>query len=338
MKPVPGAAVTQKPPRISEFGLIARYFAPLAAAAPEALDLVDDAAVIAPHAGHELVVTTDALVAGVHFLPDDPPDLVARKALRVNLSDLAAKGAVPRWYLLDAVFPNDLPEEWIAGFARGLRQDQDEYGIHLIGGDTASTPGPLTLAITAMGETPIGKMLRRSTARAGDDIYVSGTVGDGALGLLACQGTLAHLSDADRAALTDRYRLPRPRVTLGPKLIGLATAALDVSDGVVADLGHICETSHLAAIVEETNVPLSAAARAALEHAPDLIDRVLGGGDDYEILFTAPPCLAADLAALAGATGLPLTRIGRMAAGEGVQIRAAGGRLRRLARGGWAHF
>jgi thiamine-monophosphate kinase len=274
----------------------------------------------------------------VHFLPEDPPDLVARKALRVNLSDLAAKGAVPRWYLLDAVFPNDLPEDWIAAFARGLRQDQDEFGIHLIGGDTTSTPGPLTLVITAMGETPSGKMLRRSGARAGDDIYVSGSVGDGALGLLASQGKLAHLSDSERAALIDRYRLPRPRVTLGPKLIGLATAALDVSDGVVADLGHICETSHLAATIDEASLPLSPASRAALAAAPDLIDRILGGGDDYEILFTAPPEAAAKLAALAGTTGLAVTRIGRMAAGEGVQIRAADGRLRRLAKGGWAHF
>lgn len=333
-----GAAVTQKPPRTSEFGLIARHFAPLAAAAPEALGLVDDAALIAPRAGHDLVVTTDALVAGVHFLPDDPADLVARKALRVNLSDLAAKGAVPRWYLLDAVFPNDLPEDWIASFARGLRQDQDEYAIHLIGGDTASTPGPLTLAITAMGETPAGRMLRRSTARAGDDIYVSGTLGDGALGLLACQGELAHLSEVHRETLIDRYRLPRPRVTLGPKLIGLATASLDVSDGAVADLGHICETSHLAAIIEEALVPLSPAARAALAHAPGLMDRILGGGDDYEILFTAPPELAPKLAVLAGTTGLPLTRIGAMASGAGVRIRGTDGRLRHLAAGGWAHF
>jgi thiamine-monophosphate kinase len=331
-------AVTPKPPRAGEFELIARYFAPLAAAAPEALGLLDDAAVMTPRSGHELVVTTDALVAGVHFLPDDPPDLIARKALRVNLSDLAAKGAVPRWYLLDAVFPTDLKEDWIAAFARGLRQDQDEFGIQLIGGDTAATPGPLTLAITAMGEVPAGKMLRRSTARAGDDIYVSGTVGDGALGLLACQGKLAHLSENDRASLIARYRLPLPRVTLGPKLVGLATASLDVSDGVVADLGHICETSHLAATIEEVSLPFSDAARAALAHAPDLIDRTLGGGDDYEILFTAPPQVAPKLADLAGKAGIPLTRIGRMAAGEGVQIRAGNGRLRRLTAGGWSHF
>jgi thiamine-monophosphate kinase len=331
-------AVTRKPPRAGEFELIARYFAPLAAAAPEALGLLDDAAVITPRSGHELVVTTDALVAGVHFLPDDPPDLIARKALRVNLSDLAAKGAVPRWYLLDAVFPKDLKEDWVAAFARGLRQDQEEFGIHLIGGDTASTPGPLTLAITAMGEVPAGKMLRRSLARAGDDIYVSGTVGDAALGLLACHDKLAHLSEKDRASLIARYRLPLPRVTLGPQLVGLATAALDVSDGVVADLGHICETSHLAATIEEGSVPLSDAARAALAHNPDLIDRILGGGDDYEILFTAPPEAGPNLAGLAGKSGIALTRIGRMAAGEGVQIRAENGRLRRLAAGGWSHF
>jgi thiamine-monophosphate kinase len=331
-------AVTPKPRRAGEFELIARYFAPLAAAAPEALGLLDDAAVVAPRSGHELVITTDAVVAGVHFLPDDPPDLIARKALRVNLSDLAAKGAVPRWYLLDAVFPADLKEDWIAAFARGLHQDQDEFGIHLIGGDTASTPGPLTLAITAMGEVQAGKILRRSTARAGDDIFVSGTVGDATLGLLACQGKFAHLSEKHRASLIARYRLPLPRVTLGPKLVGLATAALDVSDGVVADLGHICETSHLAATIEEGIMPLSDAARAALAHTPDLIDRILGGGDDYEILFTAPPQAGPRLADLAGQSSISLTRIGQMAAGEGVQIRAENGRLRRLASGGWSHF
>jgi thiamine-monophosphate kinase len=331
-------AVTPKPPRAGEFELIARYFAPLAAAAPEALGLLDDAAVLTPRSGHALVVTTDAVVAGVHFLPDDPPDLIARKALRVNLSDLAAKGAVPRWYFLDAVFPADLTEDWIAAFARGLRQDQDEFGIHLIGGDTASTPGPLTLAITAMGEVAAGKMLRRSTARAGDDIYVSGTVGDAALGLLACQGKLAHLAEKDRTSLIARYRLPLPRVPLGPNLVGLASASLDVSDGVVADLGHICETSHLAATIEEASLPLSDAARAALDHAPELIDRILGGGDDYEILFTAAPQAGPTLADLAAKSGIPLTRIGRMAAGEGVQIRAQNGRLRRLTAGGWSHF
>jgi thiamine-monophosphate kinase len=331
-------AVTKKPRKAGEFALIARYFAPLATQAPEALGLTDDAALVAPRAGHDLVVTTDALVAGVHFLPDDPPDLVARKALRVNLSDLAAKGAVPRWYLLDTVLPNDLPEAWIAGFVRGLHHDQNEFGVHLIGGDTTSTPGPLTLAITAIGEVASGWMLRRSRAHAGDDIYVSGTIGDGALGLLATQGKLTGLSARDKALLVARYRVPQPRVTLGPRLIDLATAALDVSDGLVADLGHICETSKLSATVEEAAVPLSPAARKALSREPALIERILTGGDDYEILFTAPAAAAPVLANLAETVKVPLTRIGRMAPGAGVQVQFRDGSVRHLEAGGWTHF
>jgi thiamine-monophosphate kinase len=181
-------------------------------------------------------------------------------------------------------------------------------------------------------------MLRRSKAHAGDDIYVSGTVGDGALGLLATQGTLTGLAARDKALLVARYRVPQPRVTLGPRLVDLATAALDVSDGVIADLGHICETSKLGAVVEEAALPLSAAARKALTRDPALIEKILTGGDDYEILFTAQAAAAPVLANLAETVKVPLTRIGRMEKGEGVRVQARDGTLRRLEKGGWAHF
>lgn len=325
---------------LGEFDLIARYFAPLAAGTPGAFGLGNDAAVLDPAPGHSVVVTTDAMVAGVHFLPGDPADLVARKLLRVNLSDLAAMGARASGYVLDLALPPDLDEAWVAAFADGLRADQDEFGIALLGGDTVKTPGPLTLALTAFGEVPAGTALTRSGARAGDVIYVSGSIGDGALGLKALRGEIAGLTDTDRAALADRYHLPRPRLALGRALAarGLATAAIDVSDGLVADLGHVAARSGLAAEIEAQAVPLSTAARAALAADPGLREAVLGGGDDYELLFTAPPGAAAAIAALAEELALPLTRIGAMAAGTGVRVLDEAGAPISLAKAGWSHF
>lgn len=312
-----------------EFELIERYFAPLARGFPGAYGLRDDAAVIAPAPGHELVAKTDAIIAGVHFLPDDPPELVARKALRVNLSDLAAKGAIPRAYMVDLMLPRTLDEAWVAAFARGLAEDQDEYAVHLIGGDTDSTPGPVTIAVMAFGEVPAGRMIRRAGARAGDTIYVSGTIGDAALGLEALRGALPGLDARVAGFLAGRYRLPQPRVALGARLAGLVSAAIDVSDGLVADLGHLCEASQLAAVVESSRVPLSPAAQAVLAARPELIGTVLTGGDDYEILFTAP----------AQAPGVPGTPIGRMeAAPAGVTVLDRRGQRLALARAGWSHF
>jgi thiamine-monophosphate kinase len=326
-----------------EFELIARYFAPLAAGFPGAFGLLDDAAVIAPLPGHELVAKTDAIVGGVHFLPDDPPDLIARKALRVNLSDLAAKGAVPRAYMLDIMLPRTVTEDWIAAFARGLAQDQDAYRVHLIGGDTDSTPGPVTIAIMAFGDVATGRMLRRGGAREGDTVFVTGTIGDAALGLKVLRGKLAHLNTKAANFLVDRYRLPQPRVTLGPRLIGLASAALDVSDGLLADLRHICEVSELAAVVEAPRVPLSTAVRAALATNSERITTVLTGGDDYEILFTAPPAVLNELTELSKTLGVPITAIGRMESppiGKKAQITVLDESGEPLAfdRSGWTHF
>jgi thiamine-monophosphate kinase len=326
-----------------EFELIARYFAPLAKGFPGAFGLLDDAAVIAPPPGHELVAKTDAIVGGVHFLHDDPPDLIARKALRVNLSDLAAKGAVPRAYMLDIMLPRTVTEEWIATFARGLAQDQDAYRVHLIGGDTDSTPGPVTIAITAFGDVATGRMLRRGGARDGDIVFVTGTIGDAALGLKVLRGNLAHLDAEAAKFLVDRYRLPRPRVALGPRLVGLASAAIDVSDGLLADLRHICEVSELAAVIEAPRVPLSAAVRAALAANSERITTVLTGGDDYEILFTAPPAALDELTDLSRTLGVPITAIGRVESpptGRKARIRVLdeSGEPLSFDRSGWTHF
>jgi len=326
-----------------EFELIGRYFAPLAKGFPGAYGLLDDAALIAPFPGHELVAKTDAIVGGVHFLPDDPPELIARKALRVNLSDIAAKGAVPRAYMVDLMLPGETSEQWVADFARGLAEDQAEYGVHLIGGDTNATPGPVAIAVMAFGDIPADRMIKRSGARAGDKIFVTGTIGDAALGLKVLLGDMPELDASATAFLIDRYRLPRPRVGLGAKLTGLVNASIDVSDGLVADLGHICEMSGLAALVEAPLVPLSTAARAAVARRPGRIETVLTGGDDYEILFTARASSTGALTELSRVLDVPITVIGHMhSPSEGAQGKVAvlDERGRRLVfdREGWKHF
>ena len=327
-------------PKRNEFELIARYFAPLAEGAKGAQGLLNDAAVFDPARGDSLVITLDAMVEGVHFLPADPPELIGRKLLRVNLSDLAAMGARPRGYLLAAALPKDIEEAWIAAFASGLAEDQDVFRVMLYGGDTVATPGPLTLSLTAFGEVSKGRAMSRATARAGDDVYVSGTIGDGTLGLEALRGGLSALSEAERASLAARYHLPEPRLALGRRLAesGLATAAIDVSDGLLADLGHIAAVSGVAAEIEAETVPLSPGGRAALASDPALLSSLLTGGDDYELLFTARPERAGGLAELAGQLDLPLTRIGRVSEGRGVRALDGAGRALSLPERGWSHF
>src|SRR6185312_8504685 len=262
----------------AEFALIARHFRPLAGAG--ALDLSDDVALLRVPPGRELVLTVDAMVAGVHFLPDDPPDLVGRKLLRVNLSDLAAKGATPIGYLMTVAAPRDTPDSWFAGFAAGLAQDQAEFGVTLLGGDTTSTPGPIALSLTILGHVAPGTMVRRAGAQPGDGIWVTGTIGDGALGLAVAQG---QLTDAT-GHLLGRYRLPQPRVGLA--IVRVASAGMDVSDGLVQDLGHLCRAGGLGAEIDATLVPLSAPAREA---GPAWLPTILSGGDDYELLLAIPP-------------------------------------------------
>ena len=323
---------------LDEFALIEAYFAPLAAGDSGALGLRDDAALIAPSPGCTLVVTTDMLIADVHFPAGDPPDLVARKLLRVNLSDLAAMGARPRGYLLGLALPDDVDAGWIAAFADGLGEDQKLYGIALLGGDTTATPGPASLALTAFGEVEAGTALLRSGARAGDDVYVSGTIGDAALGLEVLQGALAGLDQAHAASLIARYRLPAPRTELGPALRGLATAAADVSDGLIADLGHICAASGTGAEIEAVAVPLSPAAAAAMAADPGSMARILTGGDDYELVFTAAPGRHAEIRALSLTLALPTSRIGRIVDGEAVTAVDGEGLPLALPQAGYRHF
>ncbi|MBR0663151.1 thiamine-phosphate kinase [Roseomonas hellenica] len=316
-----------------EFALIGRHFRPLAGEG--ALDLTDDAAVLAPPAGRELVIAADAMVAGVHFLADDPPETIGRKLLRVNLSDLAAMGAVPLGYLMTTAFPKDIEDGWIARFAAGLAADQREFGLSVLGGDTVGTPGPMTLSLTILGHVAPGAALRRAGARPGDDLWVSGSIGDGALGLRAARG---QLPDTD-GFLAGRYRVPQPRVALGLALVGLATAAMDVSDGLMQDLGHLCRASGCGAEVLADAVPLSDAARAAIAVDPGLRPLPFGGGDDYELLFAAPPAKAQEIQAAAAAVGIAATRIGRFVAGHpAARLLDAKGAEVALPRGGWSHF
>ncbi len=321
---------------MDEFDLIATLFAPLAADAPGARGLADDAAVLDPRPDRALVVAADALVEGVHFLPHDPPDLVARKLLRVNLSDMAAMGAEARGYLLTVQIPRDRDDAWLRAFADGLAADQREFGVTLLGGDTVSTPGPFAASITMLGETPPGAALGRDGAAAGEGVYVSGTLGDAALGLDALKGRLDDLASEDRAALAERYRLPRPRLALGCALRGLASAAIDVSDGLVADLGHIAACSGVGIEIDARRLPLSPAAARAVAAEPARLARALAGGDDYELAFTSAAGDEA-IAALSRALSLPLTRIGRVGAGNRVVVNGADGIALETGGGGYRH-
>lgn len=329
--------------RPSEDALIARFFAPLASE-PGAAALTDDAAVL-PAGPGELVVTKDMLVAGVHFFPDDPPDLVARKALRVNLSDLAAKGAVPTGFLIGLGLAPDWTEAFLASFAGGLGADIDQFGCPLFGGDTVKVPGPLTLSITAFGRAK--RTVRRDGAWPGDLVVVTGTIGDGALGLVAraaerepagAPGWLGALDEDQRAALRLRYLQPEPRCALAEAVSAHASAAMDISDGFAGDLAKLAAASGAGAEIDVAAVPLSLAARAALVAAPDAIGRILTGGDDYEILATVPPKALPPFEAAARAAGVPVTVVGKVTPGHAVVLRGADGKALDLGSGRFEHF
>jgi len=320
--------------------LIARYFRPLATV-PNAFGLGDDAAVLTPPSGCDLVVTTDGVIAGVHFLPADPPQSIARKALRMNLSDLAAKGATPAGFLLSIALPTNTPESWIAAFAEGLGHDISQYGCPLLGGDTDRTPGPLSVSITAFGTLPHGAMVRRATAKPGDVIAVTGTIGDAALGvLLHRDANLAkswRLSSAGADHLRGRYLLPQPRNVLAEALRQHASAAMDVSDGLVGDLAKLCRASGVAAETDVEAIPLSDAARAALSADAKLIERILSGGDDYEILLTLPPAKFSAFRAAAENVGLSVAKIGQIMSGQGVRCLREG-KIVSLPQASYSHF
>jgi thiamine-monophosphate kinase len=306
--------------RPSEDELIATLFAPIAGAG--GLGLRDDAALITPSRGHDLVVTKDMVVAGVHFFAADPPDAIARKALRVNLSDLAAKGARPLGFCLGIGLPTDWTHDWLSAFAQGLDDDAETFGCPLLGGDTVRMPGPFTVSITAFGEVPAGHMVPRTGARAGDLIYVSGTIGDAAIGLRLRlddridSAWIGTLEEADADALRDRYLLPRPRLGLRTALREHARAAMDVSDGLVGDLAKMLRLERLSAIVTVADVPLSDAARAAIALAPALLETALSGGDDYEILCLVPPDAAEAFEAAVCEAAIAVHRIGIVVPGD----------------------
>ena len=293
-----------------EFDLIARYFAPIARSYPGALGLTDDAAFLDLPSGHQMVATTDAMVAGVHFLADDPPDLIARKLLRVNVSDIAAKAATPVGCLLALALPRGTTAAWLESFARGLAEDCAAFAVPLVGGDTTATDGPLTRALTALGSVETGRAPLRSGAKPGDRVFVSGTIGDGALGLDVAKGGLGDLAAPLREHLLGRYRLPEPRTALRAVLRDFAHSAIDVSDGLLADLGHICETSGVTAVIQAAMVPMSDAVQIAVARNPNLLPRVLSGGDDYEIVFTVDPADSDRVVEAAIEAGVAVTGIG----------------------------
>ena len=297
--------------------LIARFFAPLATA-PGALGLSDDAAFIKPPAGHDLVLTTDALVEGVHFFADDPADSLAQKGMRVNLSDLAAKGARPLGFLLSLALTEKTKDLWLESFARGLRRDIDTFACPLFGGDTVKSPGPVMINVAMFGAVPEGTMVRRSGARPGDTVLVSGTVGDAALGLLVRQSRLS-LSAEHGDHVVSRYLLPQPRNALADAVRAHASAAMDVSDGLIGDLAKLCAASGVAAEIDIAKMPFSLAVRDAVRADPKLMEPAVTGGDDYEILCTAPRGEAVKLMAAAAKAGIALTQIGSVQPGEGVR-------------------
>ncbi len=300
-----------------EDSLIARYFKPLATD-PGAFNLGDDAAVLKP-SGDDIVVTTDAIVEGVHFLADDPPDTVARKALRVNLSDLAAKGATPAGFVLTLAL-RAADDAWLTPFARGLGSDAGLFDCPLLGGDTVSTPGPLTISITALGRVPAGRMVRRSGAKPGDRVVVTGTIGDAALGLdILKGGAAAALADAGaKAMLIGRYRVPQPRNALAKAVRDHAHAAIDVSDGLAGDLAKLCGVSGVSAVIDAPSIPLSAAAAALLARGTVGMETIVSGGDDYEVLCTVPEDSFEAFVQAASHAGVAVTSIGMVVAGSSV--------------------
>jgi thiamine-monophosphate kinase len=321
-----------------EFGYIARRLAPLAAGFEGAFGLKDDAAEIAPSAGCALILTADTLVAGRHFLESDDPATAARKALRANLSDLAAMGARPLAYLTSVVWPLDAPDALKEGFADGLAVDQAIFGIHLIGGDTTAADGPWTLSVTAIGEVPKGRAVRRSGARAGDLLMVTGTIGDAGLGLEIASGRL----EAGEGAgwLLARHRLPEPRVALAEAVRAHATACIDVSDGLIADAGHVARSSGLGLSIDLERLPLSDPARAwmARQSDPAIASAFLAtAGDDYELACAVPEDRAEAFAAACAEAGTSATVVGRFAGGEGVAVCHRGSPVS-VERAGFTHF
>ncbi len=319
----------------SEEAIIGAFFAPLASGFPGAFGLKDDCAAIALEPGCDLVVTADAVIEGVHFFPGAMANEIAWKALAVNVSDLVAKGATPFAYMMMIALPGAPERRWLAAFAEGLYHAQEAFGCRLIGGDTDRTPGPLSVSITAFGSVPAGRMVRRSTARPGDLVYVSGTIGDAALGL-------DQRRDVGLSAYygrPDRFSTPQPPVALAPVVRDIASAAMDVSDGLVKDFGRMCSASGVGGRIEAQRVPLSEEARAVLTVEETTIEHLITGGEDYEVLLTIAPERAGDFERAAEAAGAPVTRIGAITeVASGVHVIDVAGQDLAFATTGWDHF
>ena len=326
-------------PASGEDSLIARYFRPLATD-PGAFRLDDDAAALKPD-GNDIVVTTDAIVEGVHFLPDDPPDTVARKALRVNLSDLAAKGATPAGFVLTLALRN-ADETWLKPFAAALGEDAAQFACPLLGGDTVSTPGPLMVSVTAFGRVPPGKMVHRFGAKPGERVMVTGTIGDAALGLAVLKGGKVHAAASDKAAreaLIGRYRVPQPRVAMAEIVRFHASAAMDVSDGLAGDLTKLCGVSGVSAAIDLASIPLSGATQDLVSRGVVGLETLIVGGDDYEILCTLPEDRIEAFAQAAKDAGVAVSSIGTVVAGSAVPKFIDGeGREIALKRLSYSHF
>ena len=325
-----------------EADIIQRVLAPLAAGYAGAFGLTDDAAVMAPPGGYELVATMDAVAEGVHFFGGDKAGDIGWKALAVNVSDLVAKGATPHVYLMSLAFPREPARDWLGGFAAGLGEAQTAFGITLIGGDTDRRPGPVSVTISAFGIVPVGAMVRRGAARVGDRVFVSGTLGDAALGLKlrggASEAAAWGLSEAERSHLVGRYLRPQPRVALAGVLRAHAHASMDISDGLLKDLGRMCAASGVGAVIELGALPVSQAAAAVVARAPGEMAAIVGGGDDYEVLAAMSAREAGGYVAAARAAGVAVREIGRIVAGAGVALVGRDGTPVEFERDGWDHF
>lgn len=314
-----------------EFDLIHKFFAPLSTKAPGARGLLDDAASLSPSDGYELVVTMDTIVAGVHYLANETPENIVAKLMGSNLSDIAAMGARPLGFTLSCGWGTDVEIIEIEAFASAMSDWVNDYAFPLLGGDTVKTPDTSVFTLTAFGETPLGKSISRSGAQVGDNVYASGTIGDGALGLLAAQGRLPQLSSTHQTFLANRYRVPRPRISLGQSLVGIATACIDISDGLIQDAGHIARTSGVYVELEWDKMPLSDASKAALESNPNMMSTILTGGDDYELLFTGRD--------LPKRSNTGVTKIGKIVQGApGVNVLDTQGNLVEVNKTGYNHF
>lgn len=314
-----------------EFDLIERYFAPLAG--PAGLGLKDDVAVLKPPPGKELLITKDLILESVHFRPDDPPETIAFKALAVNVSDCVAKGGDPKLYWLGLALPQSTDDQWLHAFSKGLQEAQDRFGCVIAGGDTTRSKTGLMVSLTLVGECLENGTVLRSGASAGDEVYVTGTLGDAALGFCCLQQGVEGY-----ASLVSAYRRPVPPHTFGPRLTGLATASADISDGLIADARHIADTSGVQVVLYEDRLPISEEARRFLEDHPEHEEKVWSGGDDYQILFTASGKDRKAIAALAEATNIPVTRIGSVHKGQDVQLLDKSGQIVQVTYGGYRHF